>query len=86
MVGGCRFRMSPVSPFVKMKIKKLPHLCAMSAIQNDQEMKSYFKRKVTEGKNIMSVINAVRNKLIHRVFAVIRNERNYEDNYDRNCA
>ena len=77
---------STVSPFANMKLKKLLHLCAMSAIQNDPEMKAYFERKVTEGKNKMSVINAVRNKLIHRVFAVIRDERNYEDNYVRNCA
>ncbi len=53
-----------------MKLKKLLHLCAMSAIQNDKEMKAYFERKTAEGKNKMSVINAVRNKLIHRVFAV----------------
>jgi len=86
MVGGCRFKMSHVSPFAKMKLKKLLHLCAMSAIQNDPEMKSYVERKVTEGKYKMSVINPVRNKFIHRVFAVIRDERNYEDNYDRNCA
>jgi len=58
----------------------------MSAFQNDPEMKAYFERKVTEGKNKMSVINAVRNKFIHRVFAVIRDEKNYEDNYVRNCA
>ena len=77
---------STVSPFANMKLKKLLHLCAMSAIQNDPEMKAYFERKVAEGKNKMSVINAVRNKLIHRVFAVIRDERNYEDNYARNCA
>ena len=75
-----------VSPFANMKLKKLLHLCAMSAIQNDPEMKAYFERKVEEGKNKMSVINAVRNKLIHRVFAVIRDERNYEDNYIRKCA
>ena len=80
MIGGCRFRMSPVIPFGKMKLKKLLHLCAMSAIQNDPEIKSYFERKVTEGKNKMSVIKAVRNKLTHRVFAVIRDKRNYEDN------
>jgi len=49
-------------------------------------MKACFERKVIEGKNKMSVINAVRNKLIHRVFAVIRDKRNYEDNYVRNCA
>jgi len=39
-----------------------------------------------EGKNKMSVINAVRNKLIHRVFAVVRDERLFEDNYVRQCA
>lgn len=58
----------------------------MSAIQNDKEMKAYFERKVMEGKNKMSVINAVRNKLIHRVFAVVRDERLFEDNYVRHCA
>lgn len=80
-----RYR-STVSPFANMKLKKLLHLCAMSAIQNDTEMKAYFERKVAEGKNKMSVINAVRNKLVHRVFAVIRDGRDYEDNYVRNCA
>lgn len=75
-----------VSPFANMKLKKLLHLCAMSAIQNDKEMKAYFKRKTAEGKNKMSVINAVRNKLIHRVFAVVRDKRMFEDNYVRQCA
>ena len=75
-----------VSPFANKKLKKLLHLCALSAIQNDREMKAYFDRKVSEGKNKMSVINAVRNKLVHRVFAVIRDERNYQDNYVKNCA
>ena len=49
-------------------------------------MKAYFERKVAEGKIKMSVINAVINKLIHRVFAVIRDECNYENNYVRNWA
>jgi transposase len=74
-----------VSPFANMKLKKLLHLCAMSAIQNDKEMKSYFERKLLEGKNKMSIINAVRNKLVHRVFAVIRDNRMYEDNYISPC-
>lgn len=77
---------STVSPFANMKLKKLLHLCAMSAIQNDPELKTYFERKVKEGKNKMCVINAVRNKLIHRVFAVVRDGRMYEDNYVKNCA
>jgi len=41
---------------------------------------------VAEGKNKMSVINAVRNKLVHRVFAVVRDDRSYEENYVRKCA
>lgn len=80
-----RFK-STVSPFANMKLKKLLHLCAMSAIQNDPELKTYFERKVKEGKNKMCVINAVRNKLLHRVFAVLRDERMYEDNYPKICA
>ena len=58
----------------------------MSAIQNDAEIKQYYERKVMEGKNKMSVINAVRNKLGHRVFAVIKDERMFEENYVRQCA
>lgn len=49
-------------------------------------MEQYFERKVAEGKNKMSVINAVRNKLIHRAVAVVRDERLLEDNYIRACA
>ncbi|MEJ7738832.1 MAG: IS110 family transposase [Chitinophagaceae bacterium] len=77
---------STVSPFANKKLKKLLHLCALSAIQNDKEIKAYYDRKVLEGKNKMSIINAVRNKLVHRVFAVIREERMFEDNYVRKCA
>ena len=36
------------------------------------ELKVYYKRKVEEGKNKMTVINAIRAKLVARVFAVIR--------------
>lgn len=85
--SGSSVRYKPsVSPFANMKLKKLLHLCAMSAMQNDQEMKDYFNRKLLEGKNKMSIINAIRNKLLHRVFAVIREDRLYVDNYDRRCA
>jgi transposase len=77
---------STVSPHANKKLKKLLHLCALSAIKNDKEMQAYFERKVAEGKNKMSVINAVRNKLVHRVFAVIRDDRFYEETYITRCA
>lgn len=85
--SGISVRFKPtVSPFANKKLKKLLHLCALSAIKNDKELRCYFERKVMEGKNKMSVINAVRNKLIHRVYAVLRDERMFEENYVRKCA
>jgi hypothetical protein len=42
------------------------------------DMKTYFERKVAEGKNKMTVLNAVRAKLVARMFAVIRNNRVYQ--------
>ena len=85
--SGTSIRFKPtISPYANKKLKKLLHLCALSAIKNDIEIQAYFERKVAEGKNKMSVINAVRNKLVHRVFAVIRDDRYYEENYVRKCA
>jgi transposase len=85
--SGSSVRFKPmVSPHANKKLKKLLHLCALSAIKNDKEIRAYFERKVEEGKNKMCVINAVRNKLIHLVFAVIRDDRFFEENYVRKCA
>ncbi len=70
-----------VSPFANKHLKKLLHLCAMAAIQHNDELRHYYNRKIEEGKNKMSVINAVRNKLVQRIFAVVRDGRTYVDNY-----
>ena len=70
-----------VSPYANKNLKKLLHLCAMAAIQWNDELKQYYERKVAEGKNKMSVINAVRNKLVHRIFAVLRDDRMFVENY-----
>lgn len=71
-----------VSPFANKHLKKLLHLCAMAAVQHNEELKQYYNRKIEEGKNKMSVINAVRNKLVQRIFAVVRDGRNYVENYE----
>lgn len=70
-----------VSPYANKNLKKLLHLCALAAIQWNDELKRYYERKVAEGKNKMSVINAVRNKLVHRIFAVLRDDRLFVENY-----
>ena len=45
---------------------------AITAIQYDPQLKAYYNRKVKEGKHRMSVINAVANKLVLRIFAVAK--------------
>jgi len=35
-------------------------------------LKTYFQRKVAEGKKPILVVNAIRNKIVHRVCIVIR--------------
>ena len=69
-----------VSRLADKKVKSVLHLGALSAIRNDNELRNYYLRKVEEGKNKMSVINAVRNKIIHRIFAVIKNQNPYQKN------
>jgi len=81
-ISGTSVRYKPgVSPFANKKLKKLLHLCALAALRFDTEIKAYYERKIAEGKNKMSIINAIRNKLVLRIFAVIRDNRNYVDNY-----
>ena len=75
-----------VSSSAHKPLKTLLHLCAMAAIRKPGEIQDYYQRKVEEGKNKMSVLNAVRNKLIHRVFAVVKNNVMYKQNYSYSLA
>lgn len=56
------------------KIKSLLFLAASTAIQFDPELKAYFERRIREGKNRMYTLNAVKNKLVARIFAVVKRE------------
>lgn len=75
-----------VSKMANMTLKKLLHLAAMSAIQHCQELMVFYQRKVAAGKNKMCVINAVRNKLISRIFSCIKNKRMYQKDYQHALA
>lgn len=70
-----------VSHLANKKIKTLLHLAAMSALNVKGELREYYQRKVAQGKNKMSTINAIRNKIIRRIFAVVKRGRIYEKNY-----
>ncbi len=73
-----------LSPMANKKMKSLLHICAISAIRRVPELQAYYNRKtMTEGKSKMSVLNAVRYKLILRVFACVNQDRPYEQVYQR---
>lgn len=70
-----------VNQHARKRLKSLFHLAAMSAIRSKGEIQDYYNRKVADGKNKMLVLNAVRNKIIHRIYAVIRRGEKYNKNY-----
>lgn len=75
-----------VSKMANMTLKTLLNLAAMSAIQCCEELKVFYQRKLAAGKNKMCALNAVRNKLISRIFACIKNKRLYQKNYQHALA
>jgi transposase len=70
-----------VSHMANKTMKMLLHMGALAAVSMKGELRDYFNRKVIAGKNKMNVINAVRNKIIHRIFACVNERRCYEKNY-----
>jgi len=73
-----------VSHIANKRMKSLLHICALGALRCDQELKTYYQRKVIdEGKAKMSVINALRYKLILRIFACVAQQRLYQNDYER---
>jgi transposase len=62
-----------VSFYANKELKANLHLAAMVSISrsNNNSLKDYYLRKQKEGKNNMLILNAIRNKLIHRIFACV---------------
>lgn len=59
------------------KLKCNLHMASLSAVKADADLKAYYERKILEGKNKMSVLNAVKNKLLARVVAVVNKQEEY---------
>lgn len=70
-----------VSHQARKRLKSLLHTGTLSAIQVKGDLQDYYQRKTPEGKHTMLVINAVRNKLIHRVCSVVRRGKKYDKDY-----
>jgi transposase len=70
-----------VSPLANKRVKGLLSSAALIAHKWDPEIKSYYERKIKEGKNHTSVMNAVRCKLVNRMFAVVKRQTPYVNIY-----
>jgi transposase len=79
--GTSILRQNKVHPFADKKLKSLLNMCAICAVRYDKELKTYYERKVAEGKAKMLVINNVRCKLLARVFAVINRKTIFINTY-----
>jgi len=75
--GSTKQGKNSVSHFANKKIKALLSNGILAAIKHDKEIKQYFERKRAEGKQLGTVLNAVKNKIIHRVFAVVKRQSPY---------
>jgi len=70
-----------VSHLADKRMKTLLDLAAKTAIQYDKELKEYYLRRVESGKSKMSTINIVRNKILYRIFAIVKRQTPFVENY-----
>jgi len=85
--SGSRYRgKTKVHYLANHKMKSLLHMAALNASVYSPEIKLYYERKKAEGKNPMSILNAIRFKLIDRVFAVVKRNELYDKNFLRKAA
>ena len=70
-----------VRQLANKRAKALLDLGAKSAIIHDPEINQFYNRRIKEGKNTRSTRNIIRNKLVYRMFAVIKRQEPYVKNH-----
>lgn len=73
-----------VSFYCNHWLKALLTCGATRAIQYDDKIGNYYNRLIKEGKNKGVAYNNVKNKMIHIVFTMVKNQTMYDNNYDVN--
>lgn len=84
--GSSVRRGSHVSNHAHKFLKGILHSAAMSAIKSCPKIKKYHEKKKNEGKKGFVVMNNIKNKLIHTVFAVLRTGLPYDENFKHHRA
>lgn len=70
-----------VSHIANKKLKALLQNCVTSTLRHKGEFREYFERKKAEGKPTKVIMNAIRNKIILRIFACVKSGQKYQENY-----
>ncbi|MFT6970697.1 MAG: transposase [Roseivirga sp.] len=70
-----------MSNYANKNLKALLTTAANSAVGCDAELKAYFHKRIAANKNKMSTLNIIRNKLLHRAFAVVKRGTAYVETY-----
>jgi len=72
--SGIRSGKKKINNMSNKKIKSLLSIGAITAACHDNQLKQYRQKKLAEGKYNLVVINNVKNKLVQRIFAVIKRQ------------
>jgi transposase len=75
-----------VSHLANKKVKTLLYNGANTAYRHDPELRNYYARKKAEGKDHQLIMNSICNKLVTRVFAVVKRQTPYSSIYAQNFA
>lgn len=80
--SGSSIKTAPhVSHLANKQIKSLLMQAARSAILHDPAFKAYYNRKTAEGKHHLVILNNIKNKMVHTMFAIVRNRKPYRVDY-----
>ena len=58
---------------------------ALIAIRFSPHLKQYFTRLISKGKKMQAALNNVKNKLLHMVTAIVKNDMLYSPDYSNAC-
>lgn len=72
-----------ISHLADKTMKTLLTQAAKTAIQYDKELKAFYERRIAMGKSKKSTINIVRNKIIYRMFAVVKRQTPFIIHYSK---
>lgn len=68
-----------VSHKANKRLKVALHMAAITSIRFNPQLRAYYARKVVQGKPKMLVINAIRNKLLAIIYAVLKRGTPYRE-------